>query len=364
MKKIVQQWPVLIVLFMLFSSPSTSQQMPEYKEFSPLPNTEGMAGMFAGQSNGQLFCMGGANFPEKKPWEGGKKKWHDDIYWFFEDREWVKLDVKMPNPLAYGVSIEYKNEIILVGGNDEKDFHAAVTGMKWNGKDFTYKSYPALPVPLANMAGALLDHMIIVAGGTSAFTGTPLNGIYLLDLENISAGWVALPSWPGAGRTQPVAGSFGGSFYLFSGEMAGVDHLGKPERKMLQDAFRYTPAKKNGHWLGTWEVLPMMPRAATASANPVPVLADGSFVFWGGVDAEKALHKDPTTHPGIDRKIFTYSIHTKTWSFLGNEMQFEARVTLPAVRRKDHWLYISGEIKPGIRTNKIVGIKNNDTHDK
>jgi outer membrane protein len=32
MKKIVQQWPVLIVLFILFSSPSTSQQMPEYKK--------------------------------------------------------------------------------------------------------------------------------------------------------------------------------------------------------------------------------------------------------------------------------------------------------------------------------------------
>ena len=61
MKKIVQQWPVLIVLFMLFSSPSTSQQMPEIKAFPSLPNTEGMAGMFAGQSNGHLFCMGGAN---------------------------------------------------------------------------------------------------------------------------------------------------------------------------------------------------------------------------------------------------------------------------------------------------------------
>lgn len=357
-KKIIQQSYILLLLFMLFSSTSKSQQMSDIKAFPSLPNTEGMAGMFAGQSNGHLFCMGGANFPEKKPWEGGKKKWYDEIYLFSEEKEWIKLGIKMPGSLAYGVSVEYKNEIILVGGNDERDFHSAVTGMKWNGKDFDYKPYPALPVPLANMAGALVDHMIIVAGGTSAFTGAPLNTIYLLDLEDLSSGWIAMPTWPGSGRTQPVGGSFGGSFYLFSGEMAGLDHLGKPERKMLQNAFRFTPVKKNGQWSGNWDALPLMPRAATASANPVPVTKEGSFIFWGGVDAEKALHKDPTTHPGIDQKIFSYSTGTKTWSFLGSEMQFDARVTLPAVLWKGYWLYISGEIKPGIRTHKIVGIKN------
>jgi hypothetical protein len=44
----------------------------------PLLNKEGVAGCFAGASHGSLLVAGGANFPGKKPWEGGAKVWHDD----------------------------------------------------------------------------------------------------------------------------------------------------------------------------------------------------------------------------------------------------------------------------------------------
>ncbi|HSF44549.1 MAG TPA: hypothetical protein VLA58_01020, partial [Chitinophagaceae bacterium] len=63
---------VLTGLFILTTNIMIAQTEPTFKEFPGLPDTEGMAGMFAGQSNGRLFCMGGANFPDKKPWEGGK----------------------------------------------------------------------------------------------------------------------------------------------------------------------------------------------------------------------------------------------------------------------------------------------------
>ena len=349
---------IIMVFFTIFNNQTNAQMMPEFKDFSTLPHTEGMAGMFAGQSKGQLFCMGGANFPGKKPWEGGKKIWYDEVYMFSEGKEWIKLETGLPSTLAYGVSVTYKDEIVLIGGNDDKAFHDGVFGLTWNGKGFNSRQYPALPVPLANMAGALVGSLVVVAGGTSAFTGAPLNTCYALDLDNPEMGWISLPTWPGAARIQPVGGSYNGSFYLFSGEMVGTDHLGKPERRMLQDAFRFTPEKKNGSWSGTWETLPLMPRSATAAANPVPVLPNGQFVFWGGVDAEKAMHKDPVTHPGIDNKVFFYEVPTKTWSFAGTEMNIQARVTLPSVLWNGYWLYISGEIKPGIRTSSIVGIKN------
>src|SRR6476620_4440358 len=110
-------------LFILISHIMNAQSVPAFKEFPGLPDTEGMAGMFAGQSNGKLFCMGGANFPNKKPWEGGKKTWYDDIYMLTDKNTWVKLDQKLPARLAYGIAVEYKDEIILVGGNDEIHFH-------------------------------------------------------------------------------------------------------------------------------------------------------------------------------------------------------------------------------------------------
>lgn len=312
--------------------------------------------MFAGVSNGTLFCMGGANFPGKKPWEGGKKIWYDNIYMLGKDDVWVKLDQRLPAPLAYGISVDHKDEVILVGGNDEHTYHQEVRGYRWDGKSLQMREYPKLPVPMANMAGCRVGGLIIVAGGTSGPQSAPMHACYALDLDDPGSGWFSLPAWPGPGRTQPVSGSFDGKFYLFSGETLRTDTLGNGTRLLLQDAYRFHPVKKEGRWTGTWETLSVMPKAASASANPVPVRRNGDFIFWGGVDAEIVLHRDPATHPGIGRKVFMYSAPSDSWSFQGTQEAFPSRVTLPAVHWKDRWLYVSGEVKPGVRTNTIVSV--------
>jgi len=45
-----------------------------------LPDREGFAGSYAGVSGGALIVAGGANFPDKRPWEGGTKIWYDRIF--------------------------------------------------------------------------------------------------------------------------------------------------------------------------------------------------------------------------------------------------------------------------------------------
>ena len=357
MKKIGRFFFLFLILLNIYHS--KAQKMPVIENFPALPDPEGMAGMYAGRSNGSLFCMGGANFPDKKPWEGGKKIWYDWIFRLTENKNWVKMDVHLPGPLAYGITVEFKDEIIIVGGNDDKAFHQQVYSLEWNGKNFNYKEYPSLPVPLANMAGALVNNIIVVAGGTNSFTGTPVSDCYALDLEHIGEGWTKIESWPGPARTQPVAGSFGNHFYLFSGEAIGTDHEGKPRRLMLQDAYRLRLNRDQNTLKGVWEKLSILPKAVSASANPVPVNEKGEFVFWGGVDASVAFLKDPVNNPGTDRKIFRYDSVTDTWSYEGVEEDIPSRVTLPAVLWEGYWLYISGEVKPGVRTNKIVGFKNN-----
>ncbi|MCB1133825.1 MAG: galactose oxidase, partial [Verrucomicrobiae bacterium] len=47
-----------------------------WKELPPLPDAHGFAGAFAGSVEGSLVVAGGANFPDKAPWEGGTKVWH------------------------------------------------------------------------------------------------------------------------------------------------------------------------------------------------------------------------------------------------------------------------------------------------
>ncbi|HEV2479040.1 MAG TPA: hypothetical protein VGS79_05230, partial [Puia sp.] len=50
----------------------------------PLPpgrsTQPGVAGPFAGVSGDALIVAGGSNFPDKKPWEGGRKAYVDEVY--------------------------------------------------------------------------------------------------------------------------------------------------------------------------------------------------------------------------------------------------------------------------------------------
>jgi N-acetylneuraminic acid mutarotase len=326
--------------------------MPRFDSFPALPDAEGMAGMFAGASHGSLFCMGGANFPGKKPWEGGRKVWYADIF-RYDGRVWHRMAERLPAPLAYGVAVDYRDEVILVGGNDESAFHAEVRGFRWVDGRLAWRSLPPLPVPLASMAGTRVGSLVIVAGGNSGFTEPPLRRCYALDLDELQAGWFRLPDIPGLARSQPVAGACDGAFYLFSGEAPGVDATGRKFRDLQRDAWRLRPVKSAGRWTGVWERLPDMPKAASASANPVPV-RKGVFVFWGGVDGEIAGHPDPATHPGIGRKVMLYDARRAAWAFTGTVEGLDARVTLPSVPWKRGWVYVSGEVRPGVRTPRNV----------
>lgn len=347
---------LLAGVLMLSTAVSSAQRMPRFDSFPALPDAEGMAGMFAGVSHGSLFSMGGANFPGKKPWEGGKKVWYADIF-RYDGVRWQRMVERMPTRLAYGVSVEYRGEVILVGGNDEAAFHAEVRGFRWSDGRLEWKDYPPLPFPLASMAGARVGSLIIVAGGNTGFTEPPLRSCYGLDLEDLAAGWFRLPDIPGLARTQPVAGSHDGAFYLFSGEAPGMDADGRKFRDLQKDAWRLRPVKSEGRWTGAWERLPDMPKAYSASANPVPVLKGGVFVFWGGVDAEISGHPDPAKHPGIGRKVMLYDALSSKWSHAGNVDLLDARVTLPSVRWKRRWVYVSGEIRPGVRTPRNASVQ-------
>jgi len=53
------------------ASASDWTQRPAY------PLAPGMAGIIAGAHGGVLIAAGGANFPDKMPWDGGKKIYYD-----------------------------------------------------------------------------------------------------------------------------------------------------------------------------------------------------------------------------------------------------------------------------------------------
>ncbi|WP_138993246.1 hypothetical protein [Larkinella sp. C7] len=335
---------------------TVAQPAVEWSELPPLPGGKGWAGMFAGVSHGALVCLGGANFPDKYPWEGGKKKWYDDIYVLADGKTWLKADEKLPEPSGYGVTVSYQNTLILIGGSTESGHLNRVIGYEWNGKKLIQSSYPKLPVLLANMAGTLLGDVIVIAGGISTPTGMPLKKCYALDLKNRSRGWFETEAWPGPERQFPVCTVYRNHFYLFGGETVGLNAKGEKYRSILLDAFRLRLEQKNNKWVGVWEKLAPMPRGMSAGGTVLPVLNNDRFLFWGGVDAVTAAYKTPATHPGIIQSLLFYFPETDSWEYIGQQTRFEARVTLPVVFWNNRWVYVSGEIKPGIRTPSVVSV--------
>jgi N-acetylneuraminate epimerase len=332
------------------------QAKPVWTALPSLPDKEGFAGMFAGVSNGVLFCMGGANFPDKRPWEGGIKKWYDGIF-MLEGKQWVLLPEKLFMPMGYGVSISYQQSMIIIGGSSGKKHSRKVMSYTWSKGKLSDREFPNLPLPLANMTGCLVGDIIIIAGGSNSPDGPPLKKCFGLDLTSVDKGWFEFPEWPGHERTQPVCATYDGKFYLFSGESPGMSNANEKYRNILQDAYSFLPVKSGDTWEGEWTKLSPMPKGASAAGFPLPVMPGGNVLFWGGVDAVTAAYKDQATHPGIMKELLFYNTMSDTWNYTGNINDTPARVTLPVVYFNGSWIYINGEVKPGIRTNTVYSVK-------
>lgn len=88
---------------------------------------EGLAGAYAGFSGATLLVAGGANFPgaqeryQKQHYyahEGLDKTWRRTVYGQHDNR-WQVMG-KLPQPLGYGVTIQYGNSLYLIGGETQQ----------------------------------------------------------------------------------------------------------------------------------------------------------------------------------------------------------------------------------------------------
>ena len=321
-----------------------------------IPDEEGFAGMFAGVSSGARISMGGANFPEGRPWEGGQKVWYDHIYVLEPgSADWKKVSETLPFPIGYGVSVNYDNQIIMVGGSNASQHFDMVIGLEYsNGQVVFDKSYPRLPVTLAMMSGALVGNTIYIAGGIETADGDPVSSFYALELGKPASDlkWEKLESWPGAPRQLAVTASKDQKFYLFSGIDAIVNGAGQKDRELLKDAYVYDPAT------GAWDTLPALPRAIAAGPTPAPVLGLNHIVFPGGLDEETARYSDPATHPGFLEEIWAFNTLSQSYVQVGSMPGGASRVTLPSTKWGDQWVVINGESGPGVRSPEVYTLSN------
>ena len=300
--------------------------------------------MFAGVSGGELIAAGGANFPDKKPWEGGKKMWHDTIFVLEKpDGAWKRAG-KLPRPLGYGVSATWRESVVCVGGSDTSRHYADCFRLEWRGDKLETKPLPPLPKPIANASGALLGDTFYIAGGAEKPDSTrALKTFYALDLAAAQLAWRELEPWPGAARMLAVAAVQDGSFFLVSGADLSPDADGKPVRTYLKDAYRFTPGKG-------WKRIADLPRAAVAAPSPAPTLGETQFLVVSGDDATQ-LATPQQQHKGFPRTTLSYNTRTDRWS--ESAPTLAPRVTVPTAQWNGAWIIISGEQRPGVRSPEV-----------
>ncbi len=189
---------------------------PGWRRLPPLPDKEGFAGSFAGISNNALLVAGGANFPGKRPWEGGVKRWYDSVFALEPGATQWRAAGRLPAANGYGVSATCAEGVVLVGGGDSREAFAEVWLARWDGQAVVFTSWPALPKPLVQAAGALVGRILYVAGGIDRpAAGKAQQTFFALDLDRWAEGWRTLAPCPGAERILAVAAAQEDEFYFF-----------------------------------------------------------------------------------------------------------------------------------------------------
>lgn len=325
---------------------------------------KGVSACFAGITDGQLLIAGGCNFPKVPAAEGGTKKYYGDIYVAEASADsvlqWRKAG-KLPQPVAYGVSVSTSDGMVCVGGMNAQGALSAVYRIRVENKKARIESLPALPCTLDNMTGCMLGNRLFVAGGNK--NGVPSNAFYCLDLERFAEGWHELPPFPGPPRVQPVCAAQKDedgelAFYLWGGFAASVD--GCPA-SLSVDGYMYSPLS------GTWTPLsaPVNERGEAVSLGGGGAVAwgDSLILCMGGVHKDIFLqalrHAEPDylTHPvewyRFNDRLLVYNTRRRQWQAVILSGR-TARAGAAFVADGEGVFCINGELKPGVRTPEIT----------
>lgn len=323
----------------------------------------GVAGAFAGVSNGVLLLAGGANFPNGYPWEGGQKVWQTAIYALSLK---PKANIWQPaghlgHPLAYGASVSWRNQLIIIGGNDAQRRYTDVIALRWEAPAHRIRvdTLPPLPLPLANLSAACSHDFLYVFGGESE--NGAARSLYVLNLRQSKTGWQKKADLPGPARAYSTLLAAHGHLYVAGGRFtnSGQTHV-------LADAYAYTIANNR------WQRLPDLP--SPLSAHGAVLVLNQTICVVGGDTGERlrqieqlnnqlatlspgsvrdslttrrnALQRD---HPGFSRTVWAYRPGTKQW-IRWDELPFVVPVTTPIVAMPDGFIVVSGEVSPGVRT--------------
>lgn len=341
---------------------------------SGMQHSVGFAGPVTGISDDVLIVAGGANFPDAMPWDGGKKKYHDEGYIYNRIKDKLVLTENrftLPTALAYAASCTTPNGLFFAGGENEKGISDKTWLAQWHEDkhQMIFKSLPSLPFPVTNASATIIGNTVYLAGGETL--SAAVAQFICLDLDNLEKGWQQLASIPVAVSHTILIGSPGKkneTIYLTGGRKKNANGISD----FYADVYKYDVAKNS------WEVKASLPYALSAGTGAL--YKKNCIVIFGGdkgvvfhqtelliaaINNEKdeskkqelilQKNKLQLTHPGFSNEVLIYDTETNDWQTIGT-IPFATPVTTTAVKWKNEFIIPSGEIKAGVRSPSILQV--------
>lgn len=324
--------------------------------YPAVPDSEGLAGMAAApvpmpDGSQVVVAAGGANFPEAKPWAGGKKVFHSAIY-RLAGGVWSKVG-DLPRPLAYAACAATANGLVIAGGCDAETHFAEVYLVSCAGK---VSVLPALPEPVAYAAYAVEGRGLYVIGGSASPAATEGSAsVYRLDLAKIDAGrgadsvWEKLPDAPFGGRILSIAGGMDGAIHVVGGCSLKAGAGGKAVRTYHADGATLVTTEKDPARVWSRRAPTPLPTPLAAAAAPAPAREGRLFVIGGDDGSRSGM--SPQSHPGQRRDILAYDPRAGLWEKAGEWP--EGLATAPVFIMDGRMTTVSGETAPGVRTPAV-----------
>ncbi|MGV3485789.1 MAG: hypothetical protein ACO1RT_15335 [Planctomycetaceae bacterium] len=356
----------------------------QWTNLADLPDALGLGGPIVGTSGNALIVAGGANFPNGPPWPhngspAGSKVWHDRIHALDAvTGKWIDAG-RLPRPLAYAAAISTPEGIYVLGGETVDGTNRAsaeVLLLRWNADTrqvaVSEDALPPLPRPSQYHQAALIDRVIyVVASHATLSTSRRLDAkaLWSLDLNQPpeSRRWNELEPWPGRPREKmaiavqylptngpelPVP-----CLFLFSGENWYKDAAGQPDLEKYEtftDAYRYQPRINQWTRIADLPVVPEVSRLPRPAVAAAAIAVDRSRVLLFSGANDLSFHLPVEQRPPFPAVVLEYHTGRDAWTIAG-QMPI-AVVTTSAVQWNDRIVIPSGEVRPGIRTNRIQSL--------
>ena len=366
------QFLIVCVCLVVSSKAQTKYEAPiAWKQSGVLPVQPnglihmGLSGVVSGVVDNQIIIAGGNNFPEGYPWEGGVKKYYDQVFVYDVKGDTLIMadsSVRLPSKVAYAAIAQLNNGIFYAGGENETGPLLNVYLIQKNSKNgVVIISWPDLPEALTNAVAVATSNAVYVLGG--ATKNGVSDKVWAIYLNDIKAGWKYVSNMP-----QPTAFAAAvfaqGQVYIMGGRNKGTDGISE----IYNQTFAWNIA--NNSW-SKKAPLPYVVSAATAVALPDQILfigGDKGVVFHEvemlaskiAVTNDLVVKNNLTeiknnlqkTHPGFSKDVLAYDPILNKWSPYA-QLGFTAPVTTNAFLLNHKIILPVGEVKPGVRTPLI-----------